>query len=221
MQNKIGLLLDFDGVVVDSEPLYEKAMNRVFERYSIEVVREDWLYFKGKDAAAVFKYIDETFHPSIAPKDLQKEFTAELYAIFRKEMNYIPGFVEFYKNAREVCIDSIVTSTSQSVMEWTFENTPVDYLFSNMLTSDDVKNTKPHPEPYLKGAELIGVPIERCIVIEDSLNGIRSGKASGAFVIGIASTFSKDIISKALPDIMITSYSELNNKRLLEFIEKK
>lgn len=221
MQNKIGLLLDFDGVVVDSEPLYEKAMNRIFERYGIEVVRDDWLYFKGKDAAAVFKYIDETFHPSISPKDLQKEFTAELYSIFQTEMNYIPGFVEFYKNAREVCLDSIVTSTSRSVMNWTFENTPVDYLFSNMLTSDDVENTKPHPEPYLKGAELIGLPIERCIVIEDSLNGIRSGKASGAFVIGIASTFSKDIISKAFPDIMISSYTELNNTRLLEFIESR
>ena len=52
MQKKYGLLLDFDGVVVNSEPLYEKAMNIQFKKYGIQVEAEDWLFFKGKDAKA-------------------------------------------------------------------------------------------------------------------------------------------------------------------------
>ena len=112
--------------------------------------------------------------------------------------------------------DLIVTSTGRDVMEWTFENVPVDNIFSGMITAFEVENTKPHPEPYLKGAEAIGIPIEKCVVIEDSVNGIRAGKASGAKVIGIATTFPRDVIHEA--DLIIESYDEINPKILKELI---
>lgn len=220
MQKKYGLLLDFDGVVVDSEPLYEKAMQIQFDKYGILVDQEDWLYFKGKDMKAVFKYINEKYDSSMDIEKVKKDYRVDLFNEFKENMRYVPGFLEFYY----ACVndefkDMLVTSTGRDVMEWTFENVPVDNIFSGMITSTEVENTKPHPEPYLKAAKTIGIPIEKCIVIEDSVNGIRAGKASGAKVIGITTTFSAEVIYEA--DLIVNSYDELSPEILKELINDK
>lgn len=219
MEKKYGLLLDFDGVVVDSEPLYEKAMKIQFDKIGVTVAPEDWLYFKGKDMKAVFKYIDQKYHSSVDIKKIQKEYRIDLFNEFKKNMRYVPGFLNLFN----ACIqdefkDMLVTSTGRDVMEWTFGNVPVDNIFSGMITSSEVENTKPHPEPYLKAADMIGISIEKCVVIEDSLNGIRAGKASGAKVVGIATTFSRDVIQEA--DFIIDSYDELSPKILKDLVNK-
>jgi beta-phosphoglucomutase-like phosphatase (HAD superfamily) len=208
MSKKYGLLLDFDGVVVNSEPLYEKAMNIQFKKYGIKVKAEDWLFFKGKDAKAVFSYIHDKYDTQIDIDKMRADYGVDLFKEFKINMCFIPGFVEFYNSCLDEFSDLIVTSTSREVMNWTFDNVPVDNIFSGMITSSEVNNTKPHPEPYLKGAETIGVPIEKCIVIEDSVNGIRAGKASGAKVIGITTTFPADVIKEA--DLIVSNYSELS-----------
>ena len=218
MQKKYGLLLDFDGVVVNSEPLYEKAMNIQFKKYGIQVEAEDWLFFKGKDAKAVFSYIHDKYDAQIDIDKMRADYGVDLFKEFKINMRFIPGFVEFYHSCLDEFSDLIITSTSREVMDWTFENVPVDNIFSGMITSSEVENTKPHPEPYLKGAEKIGIPIEKCIVIEDSVNGIRAGKASGAKVIGITTTFPAEVIHEA--DLIVNSYDELSPEILKELIEK-
>ncbi len=218
MNEKYGLLLDFDGVVVDSEPLYEVAMNKQFKKYDIKVGPEDWLFFKGKDAKAVFSYIDEKFHSKIDLECLKRDYQIDLLDEFKRNMRYIPGFLDFFNACRTQFQDVLVTSTSRKVMEWTFENIPVDNIFTMMITSTEVQNTKPHPEPYLMAAEKIGIPIQECIVIEDSVNGIRAGKAAGAKVIAISNTFDKSILHEA--DMIVSSYDELSPKVLKELINK-
>ena len=66
-----------------------------------------------------------------------------------------------------------------------------------LVTSDDVTNGKPHPEPYLKGAERLGLRPEECLVIEDAPAGIQSGRAGGMKVIGLASTYAATKLSAA------------------------
>ncbi len=66
-----------------------------------------------------------------------------------------------------------------------------------LVTSDEVANGKPHPEPYLKGAELLGFPAEECLVIEDAPAGIQSAHAAGMKVIGIASTYGAEELGHA------------------------
>ena len=216
MSKKYGLLLDFDGVVVDSEPLYETAMNIQFKKYGIKVETNDWLFFKGKDAKAVFSYIRKKYNAKVDIDEMRKEYSVDLFNEFKTNMRFIPGFEEFYYSCLDEFSDIIVTSTSREIMEWTFENVPVDNIFSGMITSSEVENTKPHPEPYLKGAEKIGIPIEKCIVIEDSVNGIRAGKASGAKVIGITTTFPADVIHEA--DLIVESYDELSPNILIDLL---
>lgn len=218
MEKKYGLLLDFDGVVVDSEPLYEKAMMIQFNKYGIEVEDEDWLFFKGKDAKAVFEYMNEKYHSKMDVEKVKEAYRIDLLEEFKKNMRYVPGFLDlYYACINDEFADLLVTSTGRDIMEWTFDNVPVDNIFSGMITAHEVNNTKPHPEPYLKAAEQIGIPIEKCIVIEDSVNGIRSGKASGAKVVGIATTFPRDVIKEA--DLIIDSYNEISPQKLKDLLK--
>ena len=211
--------MDFEREVVDSEPLYEKAMNIQFNKYGIAVEDEDWLFFKGKDAKAVFEYINEKYHSKMDVDKVREAYRIDLLEEFKKNMRYIPGFLEFYYSCvKDGFSDMLVTSTGRDIMEWTFQNVPVDFIFSGMITAFEVENTKPHPEPYLKAAEQIGIPIEKCVVIEDSVNGIRSGKAAGAKVIGIATTFPRNIIHEA--DLIVDSYKELSPQILKDLVEK-
>ena len=216
MQKKYGLLLDFDGVVVDSEPLYEKAMNVQFRKYGIPVQPEDWLFFKGKDAKSVFPYIRDKYDKDIDTEKMQGAYRRDLLKEFREHMRYIPGFTEFFREARETFRDALVTSTSREIMEWTFGNVPVDNIFSHMITSSEVRNTKPDPEPYRKAAELIGLPPQRCVVIEDSVNGIRSGIAAGAKVVGMTTTFAPEVLQEA--HLIVDSYRALSVQGLLELL---
>jgi len=79
----------------------------------------------------------------------------------------------------------------------------------NKITCDDVRHGKPDPEPYAKGAALLGVPASRCIVFEDAPAGIRSGKAAGAVVIALRSTSSDPELEEAGADWIISGYSEV------------
>jgi HAD superfamily hydrolase (TIGR01509 family) len=217
MCKKYGLLLDYDGVVVDSEPLYEKAMQIQFDKYDIKVGSEDWLFFKGKDMKAVFEYIRNKFDKNVDIDKIEKDYRVDLLREFKENMRYIPGFLELFNACRATFRNVLVTSTAREIMEWTFKNVPVDNIFSMMITSSEVENTKPHPEPYLQAAERLGIPIACCVVIEDSLNGIRAGKAAGARVVAVTTTFSRDVLYEA--DLIIDRYDELSPEVLTRLIE--
>ncbi|MDZ7821358.1 MAG: HAD family phosphatase [Candidatus Marinimicrobia bacterium] len=218
MLEKYGLLLDFDGVVVDSEPLYEKAMNVQFSKYGISVQPEDWLFFKGKDAKAVFPYIRDKYDRDLDTERMERDYRSDLLREFRDHMDYVPGFPGFFRETLDDFTNVLVTSTSREIMEWTFANVAVENVFSHMITSTEVRRTKPHPEPYLKAAEMIGIPVEKCVVIEDSVNGIRSGLAAGAKVVAITSTFPGEVLQEA--DLIVQSYDELSAARLIRLIRE-
>jgi sugar-phosphatase len=76
-----------------------------------------------------------------------------------------------------------------------------------MVTAEDVANGKPHPEPYLKGAELLGMNPAECLVIEDAPAGIRSAHAAGMKVIGLASTYPASALREA--DAVIEKLSQI------------
>lgn len=86
-------------------------------------------------------------------------------------------------------------------------------IFDAILTSEDFDESKPSPDCYIKGAHRFGVKPEDCIVFEDSFNGLKSGRASGAFVIGLATTNSPesiapyaDVVVKDFHDPILSQY---------------
>jgi sugar-phosphatase len=76
-----------------------------------------------------------------------------------------------------------------------------------LVSAEDVINGKPHPEPYLKGAELLKVNSTKCIVVEDALNGVQAGRAASMKVIGVATTYSVSDLNEA--DAVVRNLSQI------------
>lgn len=187
MSNKIGVLFDLDGVLVDSEGEYSKFWGETGRKFNVggESFAND---IKGTT-------LDEILS-SFNPDDREGIVTA-LHA-FEEKMEYpmIEGASEFLSQLKKAGIPyAIVTSSDNVKMSYLFRIHPrLKDDVAAMVTGSMVTNSKPHPEGYLKAADMIEVEIDNCYVFEDSIQGLQAGMASGATVIGMATTNSLDKI---------------------------
>jgi sugar-phosphatase len=171
------LLFDLDGVLVDSTP-------------AVERVWTNWALQRGFNPEEVVSRAHG--RPSLTTiRELlpDSDHEAENREVERCEIEDLEGVVAA-PGAQSLLKSlsperwTIVTSCTRALAEVRIHaaGLPVPEKF---ITSTDIQNGKPHPEPYLKGAALLGVPTSDCVVVEDAPAGVRSGKASGARVIGL------------------------------------
>lgn len=186
-----GVLFDLDGVLIDSETLYTEFWSNAEKKYPTGV--EDFAYvIKGNNLAKILS----TYFPD-------KEVQADLLRMideFERNMQYpiFPGAMELVNSLNQQNIPcAIVTSSDISKMDKLAMQHP-DFLnlFNAMVTGNMVSKSKPDPECFLRGAEMIGVDIKDCVVCEDSPSGILAGLNSGAKVIAIATTLRRKDINK-------------------------
>ncbi len=181
MKKKIGVLFDLDGVLVDSEGEYSKFWGGMGRRYGVG----------GESFAADIKGTTLGEILNAFPENVRDGIVMELHQ-FERSMTYpmFNGVYEFLCKLRDNCIPfAIVTSSDDVKMEYLFNARPeIRGMVSALVTGSMVNRSKPNPEGYLKGAELIGVPIEDCYVFEDSMQGLEAGMRSGAVVIALTTT---------------------------------
>ena len=125
--------------------------------------------------------------------------------------DYVEGFLTFVYKLKDMGIKTaVVTSSNLAKMESVYQKVPdFSHLFDAILTSEDFAESKPSPDCYLTAAARFDLDAADCVVFEDSFNGIRSGRAAGMKVVGLATTNSRQSISP-LCDIVIDDYKQLN-----------
>ena len=192
-------LFDLDGVVFDTEPLYTLFWRNLDKRLRPNIDNFEHI-IKGQTLVQIY---DKYF---TGDEDKQKEVTTLLYEYEQNmSFNYITGFEDFVKDVRSKGIKTaVVTSSNLEKMQNVYNKHPeFKGYFDEILTSEDFDESKPSPDCYFKAAARFGVSPKECIVFEDSFNGLRSGIASGACVIGLATTnsvaeiepYTKEVIS--------------------------
>jgi HAD superfamily hydrolase (TIGR01509 family) len=211
------ILLDYDGVVVHSEPLYEKVELRQFARYGIQPSPEDWGQFKGISANAFFELVKEKYLPDADISQLMAEWKADLLKEFKHGLQFVNGLEDFLEIVRGKSKLAIVTSTSREMIDWIGNNTQCLPMVDLLITADDVKHTKPHPEPFLRAAEMLNVNPARCLVIEDSVHGIRSGLAAGAKVLAFSTSLPRDFLREA--HAIVKNFRDVDEKLLHQIME--
>ena len=113
----------------------------------------------------------------------------------------------------------MVTSSNIQKMLNVYERHPeFKAYFDRVLTSEDFAESKPHPDCYLKGAAYFGVEPEDCVGLEDSFNGLKAVRASGAFTLGLATTNSREAI-QPLSDYVIDDYRGFSFADLQRIVE--
>src|SRR5690606_37879899 len=120
----------------------------------------------------------------------------------------VKGLLEWLEFLKQEGIPmAIATSGIQVNIDFMFEHVPIRQYFRAVVDSSQITRGKPDPEIFLKAAERLEVPAAECLVFEDAVVGIRSGKAAGMPVIAVATTHTREELAGA--DLIITDYSEL------------
>ena len=130
--------------------------------------------------------------------------------ILEEKVQPIPGVMEFLEWAKPRYEKLAVTTSSlRQIQETVFRALKLAPYFDVVVTGDCIQHSKPHPEPYLKTLDALGLKAEECLVVEDSLNGVKSAKGAGCNVAGITTSFSKAQLLECGADIIFDQYSEL------------
>ncbi|MBP5689165.1 MAG: HAD family hydrolase [Muribaculaceae bacterium] len=203
-----GVLFDLDGVLIDTEGIYTHFWEAVDQRYPTGV----------KDFAHVIKgsNLHNILH-TYFPENLHHEVN-EMLNNFQREMryDYFPGAINLIEDLHKCGIACcLVTSSDIRKMEAVYHQHP-DFQshFAVIVTGNMVSEPKPSPECFLLGAKKLGIDINNCVVIEDSINGLKAGMASGARVIGLATTCSGNAIAPHC-HLVIDNIENLDTKTIL------
>ena len=213
-EKPIAALFDFDGVVVDTEPQYSLFWDEKGKKYHPEIP-EFGHHIKGQTLIQIYSQF------FLQPEGLQSEITRELLDYeTRMSFEFIPGVVDFMKELRLKGVKiAIVTSSNDQKMANAHRALPelksmVDYI----VTADKVSHSKPHPECFLLGAESVQVPVENCVVFEDSFHGIESGRRAGMKVIGLATTNPASSIEDKV-SLVIPDFVDFNHEKMMAVLE--
>lgn len=205
MENKEfkAALFDLDGVVFDTEPQYSVFWGGQFRRYYPEHPGMEQL-IKGMTLVEIYeKYFQN--------KDIQERITRELDE-FEQTMDfvYVKGFENYVKSLRGRGVKTaVVTSSNMAKMENVYRKRPeFKTYFDAILTSEDFAESKPSPDCYQRAAQRFGLTKDECVVFEDSFNGLKSGRAAGMYVVGLATTNSPESIAP-FADRVIKEYVEM------------
>lgn len=191
------LLFDLDGVLIDSTP----AVERVWSRWAVE---------RGFDPVEVVARAHG--RPSLTTiRELlpNSDYDAENRVVERGEIEDLegvvplPGAMELLESLPEDRW-TIVTSCTRALAEVRIRAAGLPRP-AKLVTSTDITHGKPHPEPFLKGAEKLGFAASDCIVLEDAAAGVRAGKAAGARVIGLRTTMPEKLLLEAGADWILNS----------------
>jgi HAD superfamily hydrolase (TIGR01509 family) len=205
-----GVLFDLDGVLIDSEGIYTQFWEAVDRQYPTGVDGFAQI-IKGSN-------LHNILHKYFPTEELRNKVTAMLDE-FQRDMRYeyFPGTINLLNELKLQGIACcVVTSSDRKKMEALYKQHP-DFAshFKAIVTGNMVNEPKPSPECFLIGAKMLGVEIKECVVVEDSINGLKAGMASGAYVIGIPTTCSRESIAPHCHQI-IDSITKLSSTILTQ-----
>ncbi|MFN7981385.1 MAG: HAD family phosphatase [Vicinamibacterales bacterium] len=179
------IILDMDGLMVDTEPLYKTAWQAACTELGFDLNDERYAKIVGRPLPDCERVLAEEFGPTFSLDALRARWPA----IWRDEVGRLgiarkPGLTELLVLAREQKLDvAVATSTNADWANSTLERAGLAKQFDVIVTGDQIAHGKPAPDIYLEAARRLGVAPSACVAIEDSEAGIQSIAAAG--MIGI------------------------------------
>lgn len=208
-----GVILDMDGVLCDSEPFILEAAIRMFRE--VHGVELDPAAFEPFVGAGEDRYLGGPARErGIAielPRD--KERTYDIYLdLIRGRLRPLPGARAFIGRARAAGLRLAVASAAdRRKVDGNLAEIGVPAEgFDALVTGSDVERKKPHPDGFLLAARRLGCPPERCVVVEDAVNGVRAARAAGCRCLGLTTTFPAEDLRAAGADAVAADLGEVD-----------
>ena len=179
------VLWDMDGTLIDSEPYWMKSEGAFAKANNTIWTEQDGLSLVGMSLYDSSKIIKERVGSNLEPEQIIEKLTDEVTAQLKQEIFWRPGAKELLLLLRKKKIKTALVTMSMHRMAKQVADSIGFDAFDVIVAGDDVRHGKPHPEPYLKAAELLGEKPEDCVAFEDSLTGLRSAEAANTKAVGV------------------------------------
>ncbi len=206
------VIFDMDGVLVNSEPLHHEVSSIQFKDLNIDVTEDIYSTFTGNSNKMIYKKLKDRFQLSHEIDDLILAKNNLFIEAFDKkeDLHLMPGvkdlIIDLHKNGMQLVVAS---SSEMAIINKVFERFNLNQYFTHKVSGEDFPESKPNPAIFLKAASLSKTPIEQCIVIEDSTNGIKAANAAGIFCIAYKSE-GVDSQDQSLADIIVYDFKDLD-----------
>lgn len=207
------ILFDFNGVIIDDEPLQLKAYQEILGNEGIALTEEDYYSCLGMDDVT---FVEEAYRRAGKQPETNKVLELTLAKtdkwrdMISDELPIFPGMVDFIKKMANDFALGIVSMAKREEIEYALEQAGLRDCFSIIVSAEDVENCKPHSECYIKGFNALDsyrikqqhLPMVHgeCLVIEDSPPGIISAKNARLKTLGVTNTVSAEELREAGAD---------------------
>lgn len=200
------ILFDLDGTLLDTNELIQKSFEYTFEYFGYSFTKEEILQFNGPPLMETFSKVN----PDLA-EEMVKVYRKHNHENHEKYVKLFPNVKEtldvLKENGKKL---AIVTAKMRSGVELGLQLTKIKQYFDAIVTIDDVKNPKPHPEPVLKAMSELDVEKDESIMVGDNYHDIESGKNAGIKTVGVAwSVKGEDYLRQFKPTYMIDDMKDL------------
>jgi HAD superfamily hydrolase (TIGR01509 family) len=200
------VIFDFDGVLVNSEPLHFRAMRDSLVPEGIVIDSTEYLrnYVAYDDRGAIRLALEQHGHPSDAVRvEIVADRKARMFAELTNKVPFFPGARGLVRDLRREQVPLGIASGARcSEIEDILKAGGLRDAFAAVVGADDVARTKPHPDSYLEALRRLqqaapGLAAGDCVAIEDTPPGIAAARAAGMTVVGIAHTYDASVLASA------------------------
>lgn len=222
MNNK-AVIFDMDGVLIDSWEIHYQSWVVSSKKYGFKVDRQKFGKHFGQTCDSFANTLCEEFDVTLSDSEIQKwfEIKDEYYRdSFKANFQENKCVTRLLKDLRTSGFEtSIGSSAPRKNIQTLIDIMPCGELLNNFISAEDVCQGKPNPEVFLKAAEKIRVPANKCAVIEDSVHGLIAAKSAGMVAIGITGTFDGYTLAD-YSDLVIDSLDELDSNVIIKMLEQ-
>jgi HAD superfamily hydrolase (TIGR01509 family) len=191
------LIFDLDGLLVDSEPVWFEVEGAFLARFGFVWTQKEAQACMGQGTPNTLRVWRDKHGIEV---DLERDTETILSEVIARasEMPLKPGALSVLEAARDLGLPMAVASSSRTrLIRAVLEQKGIALFFNAVVSGQDVARGKPAPDIFLRAASVLGTPIERCLVLEDALAGVRAGRAAGAFVVAVPTVHSDELSTLA------------------------
>jgi HAD superfamily hydrolase (TIGR01509 family) len=179
------VVFDMDGVLIDSEPVWEQVRRRVVAEYGGHWAADTQDRLMGMSTGEWSRYLSEDLGVKLSPAQVADVVIEAMAARYTEHLPLMPGAVDAVRRIAGRWVVGLASSAPRSLIETVLDAAALRPAFAAVLSTEEVARGKPAPDAYLEAAARLGVAPAASVAVEDSSNGLRSAAAAGFTVIAV------------------------------------
>lgn len=215
------VIFDMDGVIVDTNPHHRTAWREYYQRNGRTLSDDDFVqYVSGRHNSDIVAHLfaNRTLTPDEVTR-LANEKESLFRELYQPDITPVAGLIDFLNVLKEAGIRmAVATSAPVENLDFVVDALGIRSYFDTLLNESMVSHPKPDPEIYQKAIEQLGVEPADSVIFEDSMTGIQAAKASGAYVVGMATTQSLNELRPFVNDV-VRDFTEMTLGRIHQLVK--